>query len=43
MIFEIYDGEELVNLIVCESKELAEQLTGLTAREVIPNVGNSDS
>ena len=32
MIWEIWDGDEMVNLILCESKELAEQLTGLEAR-----------
>lgn len=35
MIYAIYDAEgNQVNLIVCESKELAEQLTGMTAVEV---------
>lgn len=34
--FRIYDGEELVNLIRAKSKEIAEQVTGLTAVEVVP-------
>lgn len=34
--FEIYDGETLVNVIVADSKEIAEQVTGMIATEVIP-------
>lgn len=37
LIFEIYNGETLVNIIVAESKELAEQLTGLTAVRSMPS------
>lgn len=34
--FEIYDGDILVNTIIADSKEIAEQVTELAAVEVIP-------
>lgn len=32
-IYEIYDGNELVNRIIAETQEIAEAVTGLTAIE----------
>ena len=31
--FWIYDGDSLVNFIIADSKEIAEEVTGLTAVE----------